>query len=152
MICESFARSIRDDFCVDVIAHKVMLTHEQVTRWKLPPNMDAKTGSTNYQKFRQRYGSKAYELESLTPDRMQSELSRGIETVVELSAFNAELEAEKHDAARLAAAQGNRHGGADRTSTSTKNQTCLSLTKGTTNDRPSTLLRRRGNLGYRGSS
>ncbi len=104
-ICHSFARSIRDDFGVDVIAHKILLTADQVKEWKLPPNqLEAKKSSSNYKKFIVKFGSdKVYELEAVDPIDMQKAISDAIESVIDIHRFNAELDAEKQDAAILSA-------------------------------------------------
>ncbi len=101
-IAHSFARSLRDDFYVKhVDAIKVGLTAEQVKRFKLPPAFKAKTGSTNYNRFVRKYGDDVFELEALPPDKLQAELRKVIDKVIDTKAFNAELDREKQDAARL---------------------------------------------------
>ncbi len=101
-IAHSFARSLRDDFGVaKVDAIKVGLTAEQVKRFRLPPAFKAKAKSTNYRKFVRKFGDDVFELEALPPDKLQAELRKVIDSVIDVKAFNAELEQEKRDAARL---------------------------------------------------
>lgn len=103
-IAESFARSIRDDFGIDsTVAIKALLNMEQVRSWKLPPNqMEAKKSSGQYGNYVKRYGTNSvYELEAIEPSLMQSAISETIESVVDLEAFNQEIEQEKNDAAKL---------------------------------------------------
>lgn len=102
-ICHSFARSLRDDFSLPrVEAIKAALTQEQITTLALPANqMQAKQGSTNYARFVQRYGPDVYELEAVPPRTLQDVLRTAIESVINQDAFNAEVEAEKQDAAFL---------------------------------------------------
>lgn len=98
----SFARSMRDDFFVENIhAIKVALTAEQVERYHLPPNMTAKEQSANYKKFVARHGRQVFEVEALQPAQLQDELRRAIDAVIDVPAFNAELNREKLDAAYL---------------------------------------------------
>lgn len=102
-IAQSFARSMRDDFGVwSIHPIKVGLTAEQVERFKLPPNMLAKEKSANYRKFVERYGRNVFEVEALPPEVLQAELRAAIDSVIDVAAFNAELEREKQDAAYLA--------------------------------------------------
>lgn len=63
--------------------------------------MDAKEGSPNFAKFVEKYGRDVYELEAVPPQTLQQWLQEAIDSVMDLDAFNAELEAEKRDAARL---------------------------------------------------
>lgn len=102
-ICDSFIRSMRDDFEIEnIIGHKVLLTSDQVRQWSLPPNyMKAKASSPNYEKFVERFGDDVYELEAVAPQLMQSAISEAIESVIDLASFNTEIAAEREDAALL---------------------------------------------------
>lgn len=103
-IAESFARSLRDDFHVEesrVHAVKAALTAEQVEQYNLPRNMDAKKTSNSYNSFVERYGKKAFELEALSPEQLQASLREKIDSLIDIEAFNAELEAEHGDAVFL---------------------------------------------------
>jgi hypothetical protein len=103
-ICESFARSMRDDFKIgNIHPIKVALTHEQVLTRSLPPSMDAKTTSANFKKFAEQYGGHAYELEALQPEDLQQVLRDAINAVIDVDAFNHEVEQEAKDAAKLEA-------------------------------------------------
>lgn len=107
-IAESFARSIRDDFGIEPRCIKALLTMEQVRSWKIPGNgMEAKKTSSRYKAYQQRYGTDdVFELEAIAPSTMQSALTSAIESVMDVVAFNEELEAEKRDAAKLACLKG----------------------------------------------
>jgi len=102
-IAESFARSLRDDFDIyDIHPVRVALTAQQVERYDLPPGLKAKSGSSRFKGFVDRHGDDVWELEALEPAALQQELTNAIDAVLDRQAFNAELEAEKHDAAELA--------------------------------------------------
>jgi hypothetical protein len=101
-IAHSFARSLRDDFDVKAIeAVKVALTAAQVHELHLPPIMKAKATSSRYEDFVERHGDDVFELEAVPPDRLQEILRQAIDGVLDVDAFNAEVDAEKRDAARL---------------------------------------------------
>jgi hypothetical protein len=105
-IAHSFARSLRDDFWLkdsQIQAIKVGLTKAQVNELGLPPKMLAKKTSSNYKRFLEQHGRYAYELEAVDPSTLQQMLERAIESVIDRDAFNAEIEAEKADAAFLEA-------------------------------------------------
>jgi hypothetical protein len=102
-IANSFARSMRDDFDIKSIhAKKVCLTHEQVLERKLPKTFDIKKTSSRYKKFAAQYGDRAHELEALPSAERSRLLREAILSVINVDAFNYELDAEKEDAANLA--------------------------------------------------
>jgi hypothetical protein len=101
-IAHSFARSLRDDFGVeDVVPIKVALTSQQVIEMQLPPEMKAKETSSRYQKFTDRHGDDVFEMEAVPPERLQGLLRDAIDSVLDVDAYNAEIDAEKQDAAQL---------------------------------------------------
>ena len=101
-IAHSFGRSMRDDFGIESIKPiKVALTSEQVRELNLPPQLAAKKTSSNYGKFSEKYGDQVFELEAIEPAVLQGILRKAIESVLDIQAFNAEIDREKHDAAFL---------------------------------------------------
>jgi hypothetical protein len=103
-IAHSFAQSMRDDFgVVEVLARKVCLTYEQVLARDLHQTFDIKKTSSRYRKFAAKYGDRAHELEALEPAE-RARLSReAINSVLDVDAFNREVEAERADAERIEA-------------------------------------------------
>ena len=104
-IAASFASSMRDDFDLeDIHPVKVALTVEDVARYDLPSDMDAKPSSPNYAKFLKRYGAtKAVELDAAPVKLLQEKLRNEIEAIIDVSEFNAQIDLEKHDAAHIEA-------------------------------------------------
>jgi hypothetical protein len=101
-IPHSFALSMRDDFGVkNVRPVKVALTAEQVAEMRLPPQMQAKKKSSRYEKFSERHGDDVFELEAIPPEALQQLLRDAIDGVLDVGAFNAEVDAEKRDVAYL---------------------------------------------------
>jgi ParB-like nuclease domain len=101
-ICNSFARSMRDDFGIeDIFPVKVALTSNQVEELRLPPVMQAKKTSSRYRGFFDRHGDNVFELEAVPPDRLQAILREAIDSVLDIEAFNAEIDGEKNDARYL---------------------------------------------------
>ena len=101
-ICHSFARSMRDDFGIGGIeAVKVAITREHVARFQLPAGGEAKKKSTNYKKFVAQHGTEVFELEALPPATLQALLRESLDSVMDVAAFNAEVEAEEQDAQTL---------------------------------------------------
>lgn len=101
-IVQVAGRTLRDDFGVrklDVI--KATITSEQIEKYKLPPNLEAKESSSRFAKFVERHGHNVYELEALTPEQLQAELTAAIDGVIDVAAFNHELDLEERDAAQL---------------------------------------------------
>ena len=101
-IAKSFARSMRDDFGIEnIIPVKVALTTKQVMELDLVPQMQAKESDTRTPGFVERHGSDVFELEAIPPAILENLLRTKIDSVIDIDAFNAELEAEKADAAEI---------------------------------------------------
>jgi ParB-like chromosome segregation protein Spo0J len=101
-IAESFARSMRDDFKIySIFPVKVALTSDQVRDTELPPQMKAKEDSSRRKKFVDRHGDDVYELEAIPPADLQTILEEAIDSVIDIDAFNAEVDREKEDAVYL---------------------------------------------------
>jgi hypothetical protein len=102
-IAHSFARSLRDDFGIETIEPiKVALTAAQVQELRLPPVMQAKETSSRYEGFVEQHGENVFELEAVPPDQLQAIMRQAIDQVLDVDAFNAEIDAEKRDAGYLA--------------------------------------------------
>lgn len=101
-IGHSFARSMRDDFGIDSITPiKVALTRRQVNDMQLPPGLKAKAKSSRRNRFVERFGDDVFELEAVPPAQLQTILRVAIDSVLDVEQFNAEVDAEKRDAANL---------------------------------------------------
>jgi hypothetical protein len=101
-IGQSFARSMRDDFKIRNIAPiHVALTQNQVVDMALPPILKAKETSSRHDTFTEKYGDNVYELEAVPPKRLQQILRSAIDSVMDVDAFNAEIDKEKQDAAKF---------------------------------------------------
>jgi ParB-like nuclease domain len=101
-IGRSFAQSMRDDFGIaNVVPVKVALTAEQVQELNLAPLLIAKKKSSRRKGFVERHGEHVFELEAAPPSRLQQYLRDAINAVLDIDAYNAEVEREKQDAAYL---------------------------------------------------
>jgi hypothetical protein len=104
-IVNAFCKSMRDDFDIPLSKLEprwVCLNHTQVRELELPPAMEAKDTSKNFEKFVDKYGSTdTYELEAVPPVQMQQVLRDAVEEVLDRAAFEAEVEQEEKDAAEL---------------------------------------------------
>jgi hypothetical protein len=100
----SFATSMRDDFGVEsVYPIRVGLNIEQVRKLKLPPNTAAKEKSSRFDQYVAKYGPAAYELEAVPPNLLRQWLRESVLKVIDVDRFNAQVDAEKEDAATLTA-------------------------------------------------
>lgn len=105
-IAHSFARSMRDDIDIHQIKPiKVALTRVQVEELGLPPILKAKTSSSRYEGFASENWDEVFEPEAVPPGQLQTILRNAIDSVIDVAAFNAEIEAEKRDASFLDAAR-----------------------------------------------
>jgi hypothetical protein len=101
-IAESFARSIRDDFGVRKVRPiKVALTAKQARDHQLPVELQVKTGSATAEKFQKKYGNNTWELEALQPEALQGILDEVVRSVLDIHAFNREVEMESADAQNI---------------------------------------------------
>jgi hypothetical protein len=104
-IANSLVRSLRDDFDITqdaIVAHKAGLTAEQVRRFSLPRAMKAKATSSRYKSFVRAQGDDAaWEVEALAPAQLQLALRETIDGLLDMAAFNRELDAERADSVQL---------------------------------------------------
>ena len=106
-IAHSLAKSLRDEFGIRHIEPiKVALTAAQIDMFHLTGDAEAKRSSSNYRKFVKKYGKEVYELEALRPAQLQGLISQAVDSVLDVEAFNAELDQEKSDAQSLALVRG----------------------------------------------
>ena len=106
-IAHSLARRLRWDFCLfqNVEVIKAALTMEQAEDLELPKSFErAKRTSSNYERYIDRHGTDAvYELEAVAPHELQGLLRDTIDSVIDIDAYNHEVDEEKRDAAFNAA-------------------------------------------------
>ena len=98
-ICESFARSMRDDFDADISCVKAALTYQQTQDLELPPALEVKEGENNRRApgFIEKYGRDVYELEALEPEHLQELVDETVRSVIDVDLFNEEQERERTD-------------------------------------------------------
>lgn len=105
-IAESTARSLRDDFDIaNVTGIKVALTKSQAQHYKLPEDATAKVDSSRSPAFVQAHGKHVWELEALPPRTLQELLEKAIVDVLDMEAFQAEIEAERAESVFLIGAR-----------------------------------------------
>jgi hypothetical protein len=110
---ETIVQNLRDDLESDfgipddrLEVYRAGLNIDRVTSRGLEPSMDAKETSPTYDAFVEKYGiTDAYELEAMDPEDLQQALIEDIDDVLDIDAYNAELEREKEDAVVIKAAK-----------------------------------------------
>jgi len=104
-IANAIPKSLRDDFSIDestILPIRVALTPEQANEHGLSQSIEAKTTSPNYQAYVERHGSDAaFELEALDPADLQDILRTAIDNVLDIDAYEYEVQQEKEDASFL---------------------------------------------------
>jgi hypothetical protein len=104
-IAHGFARSMRDDFGIkNIHPRSVCLTWGQVQERQLAQTFDISEDKKKTKKFREHleeYGEHCHELEALPSAERSRLLEEAIRGVLDIDAYNAEVEAEKEDAARI---------------------------------------------------
>ena len=104
-IAASFSRSMRDDFGIkNITSKKVALTNEDIDKYDLPSDMDAKVTSANYEKFIERYGSdRVVELDAAPVELLQEKLRDAVEDFLDMDEFNAQKELQNQEAVKIQA-------------------------------------------------
>lgn len=101
----SFGVSLRDDFGIapkQLQIVKAALTSEQVKTFQLHEGQLSKETSSRYQRFVAANGKRAWELEALTADQLREIVEASIRGVLDLEAFEGEVEREVREQADLA--------------------------------------------------
>lgn len=110
---ETIVQNFRDDLESDFGIHpdrlevyRAGLNIGRVEEFDLAPSMEAKESSPTYDAFVEKYGiTDAYELEAMTPEELQEALVEDINEVIDIDAYNSELEREEQDAVAIKAAK-----------------------------------------------
>src|SRR5262249_49428348 len=105
MIAESTVHSLRDEFGIkgDVRAIRVAMTHAQAEKYGTVDSIDAKE-SNLLARFIERHGrNDCYELEAVAPGILQDLLHNEIRANIDVEAYNAEVDAQAKDVAKVRA-------------------------------------------------
>jgi hypothetical protein len=104
-IVESTLCSLRDDFGVrNVRGTRVAMTHQQADLLGLPRMLEAKKDSSNYAAFVKKHGrDDCYELEAVSVEQLQRWTDDAIRGVLDVEAYNREVDEEAREAAEIEA-------------------------------------------------
>jgi hypothetical protein len=105
-IAASFTSYMMEDFDIparSIFAVKAALTAEQVRTLDLPSALEAKESSPNFKRFVDKYGTRAVELDAMPGDVLEKALRDTIESVIDVDAFNLEVEEERQECHELEA-------------------------------------------------
>jgi len=86
-----------------IFAVKAALTAEQVRTLDLPSALEAKESSPNFKRFVAKHGTRAVELDAMPGDVLEKALRDTIESVIDVDAFNLEVEEEHQECRQLEA-------------------------------------------------
>lgn len=104
-IVDSTLRSLRDDFGVARLdGTRVAMTHFQADNLSLPKKLEAKEKSSNYRTFVTKHSrTDCYELEAVAPEVLQGWQDNAIRGVIDIQAYNHEVDEQKAEAAQILA-------------------------------------------------
>jgi hypothetical protein len=104
-IVESTLCSLRDDFGVgNVRGTRVAMTHAQADELNLPKTLEAKSDSKNYRAFVNKHDrTDCYELEAVAVGQLQRWTDDAIKGVIDVEAYNREVEEQAREAAEIMA-------------------------------------------------
>lgn len=106
-IQDTFLGSLEIDFhdylgATRIEGYRVGVTTEQVKKYGLHSELEAKVTDTNYLQFVKRSGiTKSYELEALPPDVLTNELEAAILKIIDVDAYNNQIEQYNRDIEEL---------------------------------------------------
>jgi hypothetical protein len=99
-------RRLRDDFAIDKVrVFPAGITREQIDRYRLPSDNEAKPSSSHYKWYVERNDDDdtTWELEALEPQQMLADLDVLIRKVIDVDLLNAEVAAEREEMTALEA-------------------------------------------------
>jgi len=103
-IPSSFGESLRDDFGIaarQLHIVKAALTAEQIRTMDLHEGQLSKETSSRYRRFLAAHGERVWELESLTADQLREIVEAAIRGLLDLDAFEAEVQREQEEQVEL---------------------------------------------------
>ncbi len=108
VIIQNFKDDFADDFGLDhdlVFVMRAALNMDRVEEFDLSPSYDTdEKDITTKAAYEDKYGTtNAYELEAMEPDALQEALTEDIDSVLDIDAYNAEIEQEDVDAVAIQA-------------------------------------------------
>ncbi|MCX6880757.1 MAG: ParB N-terminal domain-containing protein [Verrucomicrobia bacterium] len=98
----AFKKYLAFDHGVRVDVKRAAVTDEQIEKYELPPDAEAKPSSCRFKKYVARYGPKVWELDSMDMELLVREVERTCLSFLDVEALNAALEQEKQDDVKLA--------------------------------------------------
>lgn len=97
-IPESILRNLRQDFgCFDIDVCKIGINQSQISKYKIPENLEAKETSSRYNSFVQKHSTRVYELDALEPSQLQEILEEAITNEIDVDLLEKEIELSKSD-------------------------------------------------------
>jgi hypothetical protein len=101
----SWKKYLEHDFGVVATVFRAAVTPGQVTNYQLPPDADVKLSSTRAPRFVAEYGDRCWEVDSMPEPVLIKEVSKVIESILDITALNKAFEAEKQADVKLARLQ-----------------------------------------------
>ncbi len=98
----SWKKYLEHDFHVNADVYRAAVTPEQVQRFNLPPDADVKLTSTRAAGFIEAHGDQCWELDSMPEAVLIQEVSKAVQSVLDIPAFNRAMKREEAADVRLA--------------------------------------------------
>ena len=98
----AFKKYALEDFNMEATVIRVGVTREQVEKYDLLPDADAKPTSTRYKPFFAEYGDQCWELDSMPPDKLLCEIEHAVKQCLDLDAFNRAMKRKQEADVQLA--------------------------------------------------
>lgn len=98
----SWKKYLKHDFGVEASVYRAAVTSDQVERHDLPPDTDVKLSSTRAKRYIAEYGEKCWELDGMPEALLINEVSRAVESILDMDALTGAMEREREADIKLA--------------------------------------------------
>lgn len=90
------------DHGIDAEVVRAAVTQEQIRKYNLPPDADAKVSSSRFKSYVRQHGTKVWELDSMDPDHLVEEVKAACLAWMDIDLLNAAMKREQEDDVKLA--------------------------------------------------
>jgi hypothetical protein len=99
---KSFVKYLEEDHGIEAKVIRAAVTDEQIERYKLRPDAEAKVASSRYDSYVGTYGTDVWELDSMDPEILIQEVKQACLSCLDVESLNAALQREREDDVKLA--------------------------------------------------
>lgn len=99
---KSFVKYLREDHSIEAKVIRAAVTDEQIEKYGLLPDAQAKVDSSRYNSYVEAHGTDVWELDSMDPEMLVHEIKQACLSCLDIDTLNSALAREKEDDVKLA--------------------------------------------------